>query len=99
MKITYEELRDNPPNLWVADGAKEVIIHTTSCMCDNKALLRLKKNSDNEFKLNSPNWALSNWQFRCEIYEIEWMADEGNWSRVFELINTGTSLISEVRSR
>lgn len=96
---TYPELLINPPKLSVIGNPKEVMIHLTSCMCDNKDLLKLKKNKAGEFKLDGMRFALSNWQFKCEIYEIEWAADEGKWDEVFDLINTGTSAISEIKSR
>ncbi len=99
MNKTYTQLADNPPKFTVIGNPKEMRIHTVSCMCDNKNVLMLKKNKENEFKLDGGRFSLSNWQFRCEIYEIEWLADEGKWEKVFKLINTGTSLISEIRSR
>jgi len=95
----YKTLMNRPPKLSVAEDAREVMIHTVSCMCDNKALLTLKKNSNGEFKLNSTGQSLGNFQFKCEIYEIEWAADSGEWDEVFRLINTGTALISKVISR
>lgn len=99
MSKTYTELAETPPKLWVKDDAKELRIHTVSCMCDNKNVLMLKKNKENEFKLDGGVYSLANWQFRCEAYEIEWAADKEDWNEVFKLINTGMSLISEIRSR
>jgi hypothetical protein len=32
-------------------------------------------------------------------HKIEWAADEGKWNDVFEMINSGTEVISEVESR
>ena len=97
--MTYQSLLQNPPQLSVVKNAREVQIHALSCMCDNKKLLTLKKNSDGDFKLSGNRDALSNFQFKVIPYEIEWAADEQNWDRVFKLINEGSILISEIKSR
>lgn len=95
----YVTLRHNPPKLEVKENARELIITTVSCMCDNIHHLTLKKNSDGDFKLDTIKFALSNWQMAYPAHDIEWTADEGNWSKVFEMINSGTEVISEVKSR
>ena len=46
----YQELLQNPPRLTVKKGAREVIIKTVSCMCDNVHYLKLKKNSEGDFR-------------------------------------------------
>ena len=68
-------------------------------MCDNTGKLTLKQNADGDFKLNGNGFALSNWQFKHDVDDIEWEADDGNWNEVFAMINTGTSKISAVKSR
>ena len=84
---------------------KEVIIEMVSCMCDNRSCIRLKKNADGEFKINTISRtggfppALSNFQMKYPAYDIEWAADEGNWMEVFTMINSGTALIENVKSR
>ena len=95
----FSRLRQNPPKLNVKKDAREVIITTISCMCDNIEPLKLKKNSEGDFKLSGMGFALSNWQMQYPIYEIEWKADEGLWDEVFRMINTGTSIIEKVMSR
>jgi hypothetical protein len=98
-KATYRELRQNPPSLTIKEGAKEIIITTISAMCDNVEPLRIKKNADGEFKMSGMGYALSNWQMKSPIYEIEWMADEGEWDEVLRMINSGTSAIEKIMSR
>jgi len=98
-KFSYRELRNNPPKLSVTKNARELVITTVSCMCDNIHYLNLKKNSDGDFKLSTVTFALSNWQMRYPKHEIEWEADAGNWDKVFEMINSGTERIAEVKSR
>jgi hypothetical protein len=95
----YVKLRQNPPKLEVKKDARELIITTVSCMCDNIHYLTLKKNSNGDFKLDTVTFALSNWQMSYPRHDIEWVADEGNWKKVFEMINSGTEVISEVKSR
>ena len=95
----YVTLKRNPPRLQVKENARELIITTVSCMCDNIHYLTLKKNNDGDFKLDTVRFALSNWQMAYPKHDIEWTADEGNWDKVFEMINSGTEVISEVKSR
>lgn len=95
----YVKLRHNPPKLDVKKDARELIITTISCMCDNVHYLTLKKNSEGDFKLDGQRFALSNWQMSHPKHDIEWAADEGKWKKVFEMINSGTEVISEVKSR
>jgi hypothetical protein len=44
-------------------------------------------------------FSLSNWQFKHEIHDIEWEADANEWGGVIAMINSGTSIVSEVKSR
>ena len=98
-KLSYRELKQNPPKLSVKDNARELIITTVSCMCDNIHYLNLKKNNDGDFKLNTVKFALENWQMSHPKHEIEWEADAGNWGKVFKMINSGVEVIAEVKSR
>jgi len=95
----YTTLKYNPPKFEIKEGAREVIFNLISCMCDNKYTLKLKKDEGGEFKLNGMGFSLSNFQFKCQPYEIEWSADESEWNKVFKMINSGTSVIESVVSR
>jgi hypothetical protein len=95
----YSQLLNNPPQLSIRGNAKEVIFTTISVMCDNIGYLRFKKNSEGEFKIDGMGYAVSNWQMKYPIHEIEWKADEENWNEVIKMINTGTSRIESVISR
>ena len=102
----YQELLQNPPRVRssIKKNAKEVIFYVVSCMCDNKHTLRFRKNDDDEFKMSGMGQALSNFQFGykeggIKPFEIEWEADNGNWTDVIEMINSGTSKIEKVISR
>jgi len=95
----YQELRMNKPKLTIKKGAKEVIFKTVSCMCDNVHYLRFKKNNDGEFKMDGMGFSISNWQMKHPKHEIEWEADENEWGGVIAMINSGTEVIEEVKSR
>ena len=95
----YRGLRICPPKLKVVKNAREVVITTISAMCDNVHTLKLKKNSEGDFKMNGCGFALSNWQFKFPIHDIEWEADAQNWDEVFRMINSGTSTIEKIKSR
>jgi hypothetical protein len=95
----YLELINNQPKLTIKEGAREVIFKTISCMCDNVGYLKFKKNEEGDFKMNGNGYSLSNWQFKHQVHEIEWEADENMWGGVIAMVNSGTSVIESVTSR
>jgi hypothetical protein len=95
----YNELLKNAPKLTVKKGAREVVINLISCMCDNKYTWTIKKNNEGDFKISTHGYSFNNFQTKYERNEIEWTADESNWKKVFDMINSGTSKIESVRSR
>ena len=95
----YIELLNNPPSLSVKENTREVVINLVSCMCDNKKKITLKKNEEGDFKLNSHRDAYSNFQIKHDRDEIEWEADDNNWNLVFDMINSGTCKIENIKSR
>lgn len=95
----YRELLDNPPKLEVKENTREVVINLISCMCDNRSKITLKKNDNGDFKLNSHRDSYRNFQIKFDKDDIEWEADDNNWNNVFRMINSGTSLIDNIKSR
>ena len=95
----YQELLVNPPKLKIEGKPKEIKIDLVSCMCDNRYRWTIKKNEDGDYKINTHGFAYSNWQIRARRDDIEWIADEGNWDKVFLLINSGTSKIESIKYR
>ena len=98
----YQEPLSKPPvftKLYDSENLREVIFETISCMCDNKHFIKLKKNSEGDFKMSGNGFALSNWQMKHAIHDIEWEADDNNWGAVVNMINTGTSKINTVKCR
>ena len=68
-------------------------------MCDNVHHITLKKNADGDFKMYGNGFSLSNWQFKHPVHDIEWEADANEWGGVIAMINSGTSVVEEVKSR
>ena len=97
----YQELLHNPYKMHhkeIKEDVKEVIFYVVSCMCDNKYTLRFKKHNG-EFGMSGMGFALSNFGFSYKPFEIEWAADEGDWIRVKNMINSGTVKVNKVVSR
>ncbi len=49
--------------------------------------------------MSGNGYALSNFGFKSPVYEIEWAADEGDWSKVIHIINSGYQRIDKIVSR
>lgn len=96
---TYLKLLQNPPKLEVVKDPREVIVETISCMCDNRHKIKFFKNDSGDFKMSGGRFSLSNWQFKHDVDDIEWKADEGKWQEVFAMINMSTEKINTVKSR
>ena len=105
MSSIYRSLMNKPAPSVEKEVKKEILIEMVSCMCDNRSLIVLKKNNEGDFKMNTRSRtggfppALSNFQMKFPIYDIEWAADEGDWKEVFRMINSGTALVESVRAR
>ena len=95
----YMTLTRKPPEVTVKEGAREVVIDMVSVMCDNPKKITLKKNDEGDFKMNTHRDAYSNFQIKHDKDEIEWEADDGNWNKVVDMINSGTAVVEKVRSR
>jgi hypothetical protein len=92
-------LRTIPPKMDIKEDAREVIFTTISCMCDNKHIVKFKKNSEGDFKMSGGGSALSNWQFKNSVSDIEWAADEQDWTNVIAMMNMSTEVIQDAKSR
>ena len=95
----YGELLRKPPVLEVYGKPREMKIDLVSTMCDNRYRWTIKENEDGDYKINCHGQAYSNFQTDHGRDDIEWIADEGNWDKVFEMINTGTILIESIKYR
>ena len=95
----YQELLYNPPKLKMEGKPREIKIDLVSCMCDNEYRWTIKQNEDGEYKINTHGFAYSNWQIKARKDDIEWVADDENWELVFNMINSGTSKIENIKYR
>ena len=95
----YGELLRKPPVLEVYGKPREMKIDLVSAMCDNRYRWTIKENEDGDYKISTGPFAYSNFQIKHGKDDIEWIADEGKWEKVFDMINTGTSLIEEIKYR
>jgi len=100
----YRTLRFNPPKLTVKKDVSEVIFKMVSCMCDNKSNIVFYKDKRDNWRCHAMlpsrmGYALSNYQMKGDSYDLEYLAEEGNWDSVIKLINSGTAVISSVLSR
>lgn len=95
----YQELRINKPKLTIKEEAREVVFTTVSCMCDNIHYMTFKKDDNGDFKMHCGGHAYSNFGIKHPKHDIEWEADENEWGGVIAMINSGYSVVSEVKSR
>lgn len=96
----YETTKNNPIKIDIKKDAKDVVLELVSVMCDNKYTLRLKRNSSGEFKLHTCGQAYSNFQIRDHSkIDIEWLADDGDWNSVVNVVNSGTSKVYQIKQR
>ena len=94
----YQKLLQCPPTLTIKENAREVVFTLISAMCDNESTLVFAK-KDGDFKANLLGQCFGNLQTDHDKIDLEWTADDGNWEDVIQMINTGTSRVSSVRSR
>ena len=96
---TYQKTKENPPLLYIPGTPREVKIDLVSSMCDNKYRWTFKKNEEGDYKLNTHMMAYSNFLMKTRKDDLEWMADDGDWPSVFNEINKGSTLVTNVKSR
>jgi len=95
----YGELLRKPPMLEVYGKPREIKIDLVSAMCDYRHWLTFIDIVDVDYKIFSHGFAYSNFQIEHGKDDIEWIADDGNWEEVFDMINTGTSKIESIKYR
>lgn len=95
----YTLLRIAPPKLEVKKEAREIIIELVSVMCDNQYVWKIKKDESGDYKISTCGHSFSNFGIEFRKDQIEWIADDQDWDRVFAMINSGTCAINNVKSR
>tara|TARA_R100000700_G_scaffold39868_1_gene53726 strand:+ start:2954 stop:3271 length:318 start_codon:yes stop_codon:yes gene_type:complete len=103
-KSTYQELKSNPPKFNLPNEKEQnkiraVVLDLCSVMCDNRYRFTFKKNQFSEFTLFTHGFSFSNFQIKAYADDLEWLADEGDWEKIIELINEGTQLVEKIKYR
>jgi len=100
----YKELRNNKPTLnipTIKDNPEFVAFKMVSSMCNNKSTITFKKRKDGTYFVIARNasvqLSLSNYQFKEDIEEVKWLAENNRWDEVTEIINSGTSVIEIIK--
>lgn len=95
----YHKLRLDPPLLKIEGTPREIKIDVVSVMCDNKYRWSVFTNDNGDYKISTSPQAFSNFQTKYRKDDIEWEMDEGNWEEVWEMINSGTIKIEQIKYR
>lgn len=104
MESVYFSLKKNPPKLEVKEYPRQVIFTMVSCMCDNKSYIFFNRKENGDFSMHASlssgmGFSFSNYSTGHPKHEILWKADEGDWSSVIKMLNNGTSVVQEIKSR
>jgi len=96
----YRDLRLNPPKIEVKENPREVHFYLVSCMCDNKYKMTFKRKEDGQYSVSAGIQALSNFQMKGDYRtDLVWAAEDGEWDKVVEIINSGVQAVESARSR
>lgn len=94
----YNELKNNPPKFDINKSCEHFVFDLVSVMCDNKKKFELKK-TDKGFKFVSIQHFNN---FRIKNYDktdIEWLADEGKFQEIVDIMNSGTVKVQRIRQK
>jgi len=97
----YRELMENPPKISIdEESPKEVIFYLVSCMCDNKYKITFKKKDNGEYSISAGVHSLKNFRMKGDYYtDLRWCAEDNEWDKVVNIINSGTEVVESVRYR
>jgi hypothetical protein len=88
-----------PPKIEInKKDPREVHFFVVSCMCDNEHKITLRRQEDGQYKVSAGIQALSNFQMKGD-YETDlvWAAEDNEWNKVVDIINSGTSVVESVK--
>ena len=91
------------PNDWIrvhqeAIHFREVKMDLVDSM-DNQYRMTFKKDERGDYKIFCHGQAYSNFQIKYPIDDLEWIADDGKWSEVNDMINSGVKVVMGVKWR
>jgi|TARA_R110000787_G_scaffold118062_3_gene228802 hypothetical protein len=95
----YAMVRNFPPKLKVEGKPRQIKIDLISSMCDNRYRWSVSKNDDGDYKISTCGFAYSNFGIKHRKDDIEWAMDDGDWSRAFDMINSGYQAIENLKYR
>lgn len=97
----FQQLHYNPPKIMVdKENPREVHFTTVSAMCDNEHKISFRRQDSGEYRVSAGIHALSNFQMKGDyLIDLQWYAEDGEWDKVVNVINTGTSRVESVRYR
>ena len=94
----YKNLRSCPPALSVVGNPREVKIVLIGQLGRSWRWI-MRKDSYGDFKICTGTEAYCNSHIGYPKDDIEWVADEGSWDKVFEMINSGVYVIESIKYR
>ena len=94
----YNRLKNNPPTLKVEGKPTEMKIDVVSVMCDNKYRWSVKQ-IDGNYHISTSPFSYTNFDLPYYKDDVEWEMDNGNWNKVFRMINEGTTKIEKIKYR
>lgn len=103
-KDFYQELKKNPPKLNLPSKKetkfiKDVVFDLRSCG-DNRYRFTFKKSEAGEFRMYTHGFSFSNFQIKdCYMSDLEWLADDGDWLKIVEYINSGVQKVEKIKYR
>ena len=96
----YDELTENPPKLEVKGEPRQVKLDLVSVMCDNRYRWTFeRKTPEHDFELWTHGYAYSNFHMSLRKDDLEWLADDGKWNKIFNAINDGVQVVESVKYR
>ena len=91
------------PNDWIrvhqeAIHFREVKMDLVDSM-DNEYRMTFKKDECGDYKIFCHGQAFSNFQILCRKDDLEWIADDGDWQAVVDMLNSGVKSVTGIKAR
>jgi hypothetical protein len=91
------------PNEWI--GAHQESTHFREVKMDlvdgmgNQYRMTFKKDERGDYKIFCHGQAFGNFQIKCGVDDLEWIADDGDWKEVVNTINSGVKSVTGIKAR
>jgi hypothetical protein len=92
------------PNDWIrvnyaATHFREVKMDLVGHGMDNQYRMTFKKDERGDYKISCHGQAFGNFQIKCGVDDLEWIADDGDWKSVVDKINSGVKTVTGIKAR